>query len=90
MLEAAGISGVRRFAYPKSADVAPLKEHDADAELRYGWELFMEWLCKYSREELVRKAHQRCRAFSWEAAAARICAACRTVLDGKSFQETCR
>lgn len=66
MLEAARINGVRRFLYSssacvypqylqKNADVAPLKEDDAfpaDAEPGYGWEkLFMELLCKYSRED---------------------------------------
>jgi len=62
MLEAARISGVRRFLYSSSAcvyagykqreaEIAPLKEEDAypaDPEPGYGWEkLYAEQMCQY-------------------------------------------
>ena len=66
MLEAARLSGVKRFLYSSSAcvypryrqrtaDVTPLKEddaHPADPEEGYGWEkLFTEKLCQYYCED---------------------------------------
>ncbi len=66
MLEAARLSGVKRFLYSssacvyprylqKKADATPLKEddaHPADPEEGYGWEkLFTEKLCQYYRED---------------------------------------
>jgi GDP-D-mannose 3',5'-epimerase len=65
-IEAARMSGVKRYLYTSSAciypgylqkktDVAPLKEDDAypaDAEDGYGWEkLYMERICRHYRED---------------------------------------
>ena len=67
-IEAARLSGVKRYLYTSSAcvypvylqnetDVAPLKETDAypaDAEDGYGWEkLYMERVCRHYTEDLV-------------------------------------
>jgi nucleoside-diphosphate-sugar epimerase len=65
-IEAAGVSGVKRYFYTSSAcvypvhmqgqpDVTPLKEGDAypaDPEDGYGWEkLYMERVCRHYRED---------------------------------------
>lgn len=65
-IEAARVSGIKRYLYTSSAcvypgylqkdtDVAPLREDDAypaDAEDGYGWEkLYMERICRHYRED---------------------------------------